>query len=127
MNFSFIDSKGDGSTKRKREYRTMSTQNILCQQAVDSTSKEPFSRCLQSFLSMCQTLLLHDLAKPSYERNSFFACLGSNLQSPRPPFQVFNLGIPFAVKPPLSGFQLDLYFPFFIIFCGLNCSFGFSP
>ena len=113
--------------KRKGEDCTMNTRNILCQQAVDSILKESFNRLLQSLLNKCQTLLLYKLAKPDYKRNSLFSCLGSNLYSPRPPFQVFNLGIPFAIKPPLSDFQLDLYFFIFIIFCGLNCPFGFSP
>ena len=38
-----------------------------------------------------------------------------NFHPPRSSFQVFNLGIPFVVKPPLSGFQLDLYFSFFFL------------
>ena len=113
--------------KRKREDGTMNIRNTLCQQVIDSISKEPFSRCLQSFLSICQTLLLRKLVKPGYKRNSLFACFGSNLHHSRLPFQVFNLGILFAIKPPLSGFQLDLYFFFFIIFYGLNCLFRFSP
>ena len=90
--------------------------NILCQQAVDSISKESFNRCLQSFLSICQTLLLRKLAKPGCKKISLFACLWSNLHSPRLPFQVFNLSIPFTIEPPLSGFQLDLYFSFSLFY-----------
>ena len=114
MTFSFIDSKQGGCTKRKRGKRPMNTQNILCQQATDSISKEPFGWCLRSFLSTCQTLLFHKLAKLGYKRISLFARPWSSFHFPRSPFRVFNLGIPFVVKPPLSGFQLDLYFYFFL-------------
>ena len=94
----------------------MNTRNILCQQAVDFISREPFSRCLQSFLSICQTLLFHKLAKLGYKRISLFACLWSNLHFPRSPFWVFNPEIPFLVMSPFSSFQLDLYFSFSFFF-----------
>ena len=116
--FWFIDSRQDRCTKRKREDRTMNTQNILCQQAVDFILKEPFSRCLQSFPSICQTLLLHKLAKFDCKRNSLFSCLGSNLYSPRLPFPFFNPGTPFCSQAALFGFStwpLLFFSSFFVV------------
>ena len=46
----------------KEENRTMNTRKVLYQQAVDSIPNEFFSQCLQSSLSICQTLLSHRLA-----------------------------------------------------------------
>ena len=99
----------------KRENRTMNTQNILCQQAVNSILKEPFSLCLQSFRSICQTLPFHRLANFGY--NGFYSSnaldqisilldrpFGFSIQEP-----------PFVVKSPFLGFQLDL-FSFFIFY-----------
>ena len=88
----------------------MNTRNILCQQAVDSISKEPFSRFFQSFLSIFQTLLFHKLAKLDYNKNSLLACPWSNLHSFRPPFWVFDLRNPECSQIAFLGFQLDLFF-----------------
>ena len=99
-----------GVQKGKGKTAQWTFENTLCQQTIDSIPKKSFNQCFQSFPSICQILLLHKLAKLDYKRISFFACPWSNPHPFRPPFQIFNLGIPFTVKPPLSCFQLDLYF-----------------
>ena len=100
--------------------------NILCQQVVDSIPKESFNWHLQSFLSICQTLLLHKLAKPGYRRTSPFACLWSNLYFPIPLFRVFNPKTLVAVKLPLSSFHLKPFSFFFLLSVSFFIFFTFA-
>ena len=116
----------------KEEDHTISTRNILCQQAVDSVPNELFSQCLQSSLSICQVLLFHKLAKLGYYRIPFPVCPSSisilldcpfefliqapSLSSSRP-LRVFNLTSTFLFfewfKLPFRVFTLNLFlFPF---------------
>ena len=99
---------------------------LVVKQAINSISKEPFSRCLQYFLSTCQTLLFTNWRGLVTKEFHFLLALGQISNLLNRPSQVFNLSIPFTAKLSFSGFQLDLYcsFFFFIIFYGLNFPFG---
>ena len=55
--FWFINSKWGGFTKGKGKIAQWTFEILYAKQAVDSIPKEPFSRCFQSFSSICQTLL----------------------------------------------------------------------
>ena len=100
------------------EDHTMNTRNILCQPTVDSIPNELFSQCFQFSLSICQTLLSPQTSETWLLQDSIPRMPLINFHPPISPFRVFNPS-PLLVKPPLSGFQLDLYlsfsFSFFVV------------
>ena len=93
----------------------MNTRNISCQQAVGSIPKKLFSRRLQSFPSICQTLLSHNQRSLVIIRFHSLTAF-DQFPSSQTALSGFQSRYSFCSQAALSSFQLDLSFSFLFFF-----------